>query len=203
MAHEQAAAFALDALPDDEAQEFERHLVVCPECTEALEPLRATAAALAFAGALAPPPPGLRLRVLDVRGGVVVPLARRWSRPAVAVAAAAAVCAGLVVALQGAGTRSVAGLKAYELKGGSGSLLVADTGEATLVVRGLPPAAAGTVYELWIVRGGRARSAGFLHRGMAVLTRPVPRAATVAVSLEPTGGSRRPTGPLLIRAETA
>jgi anti-sigma-K factor RskA len=53
------------------------------------------------------------------------------------------------------------------------------------------------------VRNGRPVAAGFLDGRMAALTQPVPRGASVAVSLEPAGGSQRPTGPLLFRAETA
>ena len=205
MLHEQAAAFALDALDPVEASEFERHLLACPSCEDELERLRSTAAALAFAGAHSPPRPELRPRVLDVGGGVAIPFPRRWSTPLLSAAAAAAAAAAIVLglnSLSGAGS-SVAGMRAYELQGADGALLVADTGEATLVVHGLPPAAAGTSYELWVVRDGRPIAAGFLRGQVGTLTRPVPPGASVAVSLEPRGGSRRPTGPLLLRAETA
>jgi len=89
------------------------------------------------------------------------------------------------------------------VSGADGSLLVAQTGEAVLLVRGLPSPAAGTAYELWGIEGGRPVAAGSLRRRLPPLTRPVPRDAAVAVSIEPTGGSPRPTGPLLLRAETA
>jgi len=71
-----------------------------------------------------------------------------------------------------------------------------------LTARRLPPLAAGTVYELWVIDGGRPQPAGLFSGSFVTLTRPVPRGATVAVSLEPTGGSPQPTGPLLLRAET-
>jgi len=206
MVHEQAAGYALDALDHGEVLEFEHHLRSCPDCEDALEPLRAAAAALAFAGELPLPRPELRLRVLDV-GGVVIPLRRRWTVPLLSAGAAAAACAVLVVALYGwggeAGRRSVAGLHSYAVSGADGSLLVAQTGEAVLLVRGLPSPAAGTAYELWVIEGGRPVAAGFLRGRLTPLTRPVPRDAAVAVSIEPTGGSPRPTGPLLLRAETA
>jgi anti-sigma-K factor RskA len=35
------------------------------------------------------------------------------------------------------------------------------------------------------------------------LTRRVPEGATVLVSIEPAGGSRRPTGPVVLKAKTA
>jgi hypothetical protein len=210
MVHAQAAGFALDALDPDEALEFERHLLVCPACLDAVEPLRAAAAALAFAGDLAPPPAALRLRVLDVVEAVVVPIRRRWQRPVIAAAAAAAVVSAIVVGVHGSTTESslAAGLHAYPVHAQSptvqGDLVVTGAArDAVLAVRGLPEPPAGSVYELWIVRGQRATPAGFLRRGMGMLTRPLPRRASVAVSLEPAGGSRRPTGPLLITAETA
>jgi anti-sigma-K factor RskA len=204
--HEQAAGFVLDALDGEEAREFERHLRVCPDCEDALEPLRLAAVALAFAGELPHPHPELRLRVLDV-GGVVLPFRRRWTTPLLSAGAAAAACVAVVVGLHrfSGGTQdlSVGGMRAFAVQGADGTLLVADTREAVLVVRGLPSPAAGTAYELWIVRRGRPIAAGFLHGQVARLTRPIPPGAAVAVSLEPADGSRRPTGPLLLRAETA
>jgi anti-sigma-K factor RskA len=71
-----------------------------------------------------------------------------------------------------------------------------------LTVRRLPPAPPGTVYEVWVISSGVTLPAGLMRGAVVALTRPVPRGAAVAVSVEPTGGSRRPTGPLLVRAET-
>jgi anti-sigma-K factor RskA len=211
MVHEEAAAFALDALSADHAREFERHLVACLHCADAIGALRTTAAALAFAGNPASPPARLRLRVLAVENARIVPLRRRWRRAVIAGATVAAV-ALLVVVGQDSSTRhvpAVAGLRAYRLQGQSsgqsltGRILVSEAREAVLVVRGLPDPAPGTTYELWVLHGGDARPAGFVHRGMGMLTLPVPPGASIAVSLEPAGGSRRPTGPLLITVETA
>jgi hypothetical protein len=206
MVHEQSAGFALDALDPGEERAFERHLELCPDCEEALEPLRLAAVALAFAGELPRPRPELRLRVLDV-GGVVLPFRRHWTVPLLSAGAVAAACAAVVLGVRGwsgdAGQPSVAGLHAFAVSGADGTLLVARTGEAVLLVRGLPSPAAGTTYELWVVRNGRASAAGFLRGRLGPLTRPVPPGAAVAVSLEPAGGSTRPTGPLLLRAETA
>ena len=213
MVHEQAAGFVLDALDPAEVRDFERHLEQCPDCEDELEPLRLAAVALAFAGELPRPRPELRLRVLDGRG-VVIPFRRRWTVPLLSAGAVAAACAAIVVGLHDwtePAPPSMAGLRAYGLQGqssglslrGGGVLLVAGSRDAVLVTRGLPSPAPGTVYELWIVRSGRALPAGFLHGRLGALTRPVPPGAAVAVSLEPAGGSRRPTGPLLLRAETA
>jgi anti-sigma-K factor RskA len=201
--HEEAAAFALDALDHEEAEAFERHLADCPDCEGELDELRFAAAALAFA--VEPPVPSrsLRLRVLDT-GAQVIPLPRR-RRPRLlrAPMVAAAACAVVVAAVRPWETGdSQVGFRRYAAKGANATLLVSRSGEAVLAARRLPPLASGTVYELWVIADGRARPAGLFRGSLATLTRPVPQGATVAVSVEPAGGSSRPTGPLLLRAET-
>ncbi|WP_434599637.1 anti-sigma factor [Streptomyces sp. A5-4] len=49
-------AYAVDALPDDEREAFERHLLDCPACVQEVRELTATAARLATAVAATPPP---------------------------------------------------------------------------------------------------------------------------------------------------
>jgi anti-sigma-K factor RskA len=61
--HLLTGSYALDALPEDDRAEFERHLARCPSCTEEVRGLRETAARLAMAPALIPPPE-MRERVL-------------------------------------------------------------------------------------------------------------------------------------------
>ena len=168
--HDQAAGYALDALDPAEARDFVRLLMLCPDCEDELEPLRAAVAALAFAGELPQPRAELRRRV-------VVPRLRRRRAAPLASAAVLAACAALAVGLTG---RSHARHVSFQL----------------------PPAPAGKVYEIWYVRHGQAIPAGFARAGRTELHH-VPRGAAVAVTLEPRGGSRRPTGPLLLRAETA
>jgi Anti-sigma-K factor rskA, C-terminal len=202
--HDQAAAFALDALDREEARAFERHLGLCPGCEDELEPLRLAAVALAFAGDLPPPRPELRRRVLKVEA-VVIPFKRR----ALPLLSAAAIAACMVVAL-GLRARSDGGLPplgdatAFPLHGAAdGALLVTASGEAVLVVRGLPPAPAGKAYEIWVVARGRATHAGILRGSMVELSQTVPPGGRVAVTVEDAGGSETPTGLFVLRAETA
>jgi anti-sigma-K factor RskA len=61
--HLLSGSYALDALADDERADFERHLARCPSCAEEVRGLRETAARLAMATAVSPPPE-LRERVL-------------------------------------------------------------------------------------------------------------------------------------------
>ncbi len=53
--HVLSGSYALDALPDPERVEFERHLQHCPSCEAEVRGLRETAARLAMAQALQPP----------------------------------------------------------------------------------------------------------------------------------------------------
>jgi anti-sigma-K factor RskA len=54
--HLLTGSYALDALTDDERAEFEKHLDRCPACAEEVRGLRETAARLAMATAVTPPP---------------------------------------------------------------------------------------------------------------------------------------------------
>ena len=61
--HVLTGSYALDALPDLERAEFERHLPHCPSCDAEVRGLRETAARLAMTRALQPPS-GMEQRVL-------------------------------------------------------------------------------------------------------------------------------------------
>ena len=107
--HLLAGAYAVDALDPGERAEFETHLAGCPECTEEVRGLQATAARLASAEAVVPPS-ALRASVLAAVAGTeqerpvaeVVPLDRERDRDrrrvrvlAVAAAVLAVVAVGL------------------------------------------------------------------------------------------------------------
>src|SRR5207248_7048448 len=103
--HDLTAAYALDALDGDEAEAYERHLGQCEGCREQLAELSETSAALAFGGVAPAPPARLRASILEAaaaeRSNVVPLLQRRWVTRGLAVAAAAAACivVGLAVSL--------------------------------------------------------------------------------------------------------
>jgi hypothetical protein len=61
--HVLTGSYALDALPEPELAEFERHLQHCPSCDAEVRGLRETVARLAMAQARQPPP-GMEQRVL-------------------------------------------------------------------------------------------------------------------------------------------
>lgn len=78
-------------------------------------------------------------------------------------------------------------------------------GQAGFLVSGMPAPAAGTTYELWFDDSGTMRPAGLLPTGDGVLllTGPLDGARGLGVTVEPAGGSARPTTtPLMLLSFT-
>jgi anti-sigma factor RsiW len=209
--HELTAGYALDALEPADRGRYEEHLSSCERCRDELEGFWMVSGALARAAGGPPPPASLRDRILEQARSErpnVVPLLRRFGLPAVStVAAVAAVVAiGLGVwATSMAGDLDDAeaelavlgdpGAQEFPTANGNARLVVTPEGEAALVVRTLPVAPEGKDYEIWVFEDDVPRPAGlFDEAGVALLTRPVQRGQTVAVTLEPEGGSDAPTG---------
>ena len=95
--HDLLAAYALDALDDDERERFERHLADCEDCSEQLALLREPVAALAYAAEGPVPRKELRDRIIESaraepRAAVIKLPRRNWALGAVAGVAAAAAC---------------------------------------------------------------------------------------------------------------
>jgi len=63
--NELTAAYALDALDDDETKAYEEHLAGCAICQDNLASLSGTMVQLAFAAPPVDPPPALRERILE------------------------------------------------------------------------------------------------------------------------------------------
>jgi hypothetical protein len=77
-----------------------------------------------------------------------------------------------------------------------GTLVVARTGEAALVLKNLEKAGPGLTYEAWVADEGGPQPAGLFDGGDVVafpLDRPVPEGATVMVTKEKAGGVDAPT----------
>jgi len=202
--HDLTAAYALDALEPDEARGYEEHLAGCERCREELASLQGAAGALAYAAPPARPPEELRGSILAAARAErpnVVPLRPRSSTRLLAIVAAVAACAvvGLAVwnvSLHNRLDRAQEALRGVPLTGAKGSVVVSN-GSGALVVSDLGPAPAGKTYQAWVIKGGRASSAGtFAGGGRTIvfrLTRPLPAGAVVAVTLEPSGGVQQPT----------
>lgn len=225
--HALSGAYAVDALDPAERAEFEKHLAGCEACRAEVDDLREAAATISETVA-APPPPGLRDRVLgDIRG--VRPLApartlrrrtTRWAPALVAAAAVVLLALGGVVAwhpwsgdeqrrvtladrvVQAADVQRVS----TELK--DGTVVTAyrspSLDRAAVVAPDLPPPPSGRVYELWLQDAqGDMRPAGLMPsaRSAFVLDGAARGARGVGITVEPAGGSPAPTtAPLALLA---
>src|SRR5919201_3840686 len=99
--HDLTAAYALDALDEDERRDYEAHLARCERCREELVSLSEGASSLAYAVDAPAPSPQLRERILASARAErpnVVPLRPRWALPAAAVAVVA-VAAAIALAI--------------------------------------------------------------------------------------------------------
>jgi len=222
--HALSGAYAVDALDDVERAQFERHLAECAECRAEVESLRSTAGLLAETTATAPPE-ALRGRVLaditTVRplppevGRKPAPRRRlRWAAVAAAAAVIAAVAGGIVIAdpfgddtsqIQVSAVDRV--LKADDAErytktiDGSQATLVRSPSlnQAVLVTKDMAPPPEGKVYELWLDHEGVGMvPAGLMAQGgeQEILLEGDPATALGAgITVEPAGGSKKPTLP--------
>ncbi|MGI8946613.1 MAG: anti-sigma factor [Ornithinimicrobium sp.] len=205
------AAFALDAVDEQERALVEDHLRDCPSCVGELADYADTAAQLSE-GLEVAPPPQLRDRLLDevAQEAAVVRPMRRSGRAARWLAGAAA--AGLI-AVGGWGIWS---LLEEDLTPAQEVVQAADAVEHEATVEGvqvtvvtsqerdgavllgaeLPELEEGQVYQAWYVRpDGGVDSAGVLaDAGTDAQLSGDPQGSTaIALSVEPTGGSQQPT----------
>jgi anti-sigma-K factor RskA len=98
-----------------------------------------------------------------------------------------------MIALGGAGTEQGVRAELVTLKGD----------RAVLVAENMPPAPEGKTYQIWVIKGDTPKPSGlFEPRGdsiAAVVENPVEGADAVAVTVEPQGGSKKPTtDPMLV-----
>jgi len=209
---ELSAAYALDALDEDERRRFEEHLAHCEECQETVAAFHDTAASLAHGVEAHPPPTSLRERILvEARseGQNVVPLRSRWSFRLTSAVAAVAATAAIAFGIWAASLHDQLGNRpqAIQLTGANGQLIIGQDGAATLIVDDLSAAPGGKTYEAWVISDEQTKPAGTFAGGGTrtafALTRSVPDGATVAVTVEPAGGSEAPTGDIRFSASDA
>ncbi|MGV0810512.1 anti-sigma factor [Mycolicibacterium boenickei] len=214
---ELAAPYALDAVSDLERAEIDRRVEAAPvEVSAAFhDELRANREMMAVLAHLTAiePPPALRERILSA---VEVPSIRRnrWRTAIVGAAAAVVIAvagfgAGIAlrptspppsVAEQVFSAGDVRSVSTAIPAGGTATVVYSrERDAAVLVMSSVPPPAADTVYQMWLLDNGKPRSAGVL--GAAAVTpsttdvvRNLGAANTLAFTVEPGSGSEQPTG---------
>ena len=212
---QQAGEYALGMLSGDERVRFEAALAEHVWLQQRVDEWSRRLAPLAEAFAPVAPSPAvwsaIEARLAQDRFAEVRPSPSLWDRIAFwrwsAIGAAA--LAVLLLVYVAAEQRRPAGEQIAVLTNPQGAAAVvvsADTRQRALTVRALADAPTGHTHELWLIAGNqKPRSLGTMAAaGTARLSLPADLAAplagaTLAVSLEPTGGSPtgQPTGPVL------
>jgi anti-sigma-K factor RskA len=229
--HTLSGAFALDALSPQEAEEFRTHLEGCAVCRQEVRELREAAARMGEVEALAPPPE-LKARVLAVADRTpqkppkIVPLSgttparRRWARRLAAAAAAVVVIGGGAIGVQTLVGDQDTGLQAAvvqvfeagdahvaEVETSHGPLRVATSaGKSEMAVdtSNLRSLDSAHVYQLWSIQDGSPVSVGILDNPKTGAAMAMPAAGTeVAITVEPAGGSERPTTDPIVQVDPA
>lgn len=235
-------AYALHALPPEDAAAVEAYLAAYPDAAREAAGLKEAAAMLPYSVESATPNPALRLRLMaavyqealdETRpsasarpapiplrprarvggffwpvaaaillmftvgfGGWSVTLRRDVRNKDQALATERAAAATLnTSAVQG--TTPGAPTRGEVIKLGS-------TQNAVLTISGLPPLAAGRVYQVWFISGSTPVGAGLFAPNpdgswSGLVTGNLASAQAIAISVEPTGGSPAPTGDIVAK----
>jgi anti-sigma-K factor RskA len=203
-------AHALRSLDPADEQQVVAHLEECERCRRMLSDYEGVAASLAYAAPRAVPPPELRDRLLAAVEPVVeapsleaAPRSRFawWPRAAtVAVPVLAACVIGLVVwnvSLRNdlnTTKDSLAQNRTVHVDGVGN--LVADQGGNVTLYADMAPAPAGKVYEAWVIGSSGPIPAGTFQGGGTIvldLSAQARPGDQVAITIEPAGGSNKPT----------
>lgn len=221
--HDLVAAYALDALESEEQRGFEAHLETCAKCREELALLQGATSSLAEANRIEPPP-DLKQKVMSQAPGEVSrpePLPaddRSRSGLAWTFAAAAAAVALVFVGLWALTSsrlsdaeRVTAVVEAtdagfIELSGTQGTakfVYSLSLGEGVFAGGSLASPPDEQVYQLWLVEdSGPIPSSTFRPEGSGtVLVEGVSPGQTIAMTIEPEGGSDEPTGDILVAGD--
>jgi hypothetical protein len=218
----EAAAYVLGALGDEEP-DYREHLATCPSCQQEIASLRGVIDVVPGAAPPAVASDDLRERVMAIvraeaellkaagpEADLIPARKLRWGPRGGLLAAAGALAAAAVIAILSvsAFAPSVRAIPARVTAASPDARAVlhvaGDRGE--LVLSGISPPPPGKTYEVWVQRASREPAPTdalftVTSRGRASVDVPgnLSGVREVLVSSEPPGGSRRLTGPVLIR----
>ncbi len=219
-------AYVLGALSETERQEFEEYLAAHPERQAEVEELGAVAGLLALSPQEHEPPPQLRSRILEAVGGEATRAgedrrsAFAWIGELLkvrnlALGAAALLVIGLFswsMLLR----KEVRDLEASQQKTivleGSGvaeevraEVVVLEGGRAVLMAENMPPVPEDRTMQIWVIEDDNPEPGGLFEPDdkmvAAAITHPLRGADAIAVTVEPDGGSRKPTSHPMLTAK--
>jgi len=219
--HTLSGAYVLDALSPDEAEEFRLHLEQCQACRDEVRELQQAAATMGAREALTPPAE-LRARVLAAadrqpqlppRVTTLERSRRRRISTRIAMAAAAVVvvvagAVGIVVSQQSHEQPPVAAAvtqvfdapdaKTATVKTANGGRVKVATSaqlsRMAVETAQLPTLTDRHVYQLWAIHNGTPTSVGVVEDLGSGAAMAMPASGTtVAITVEPSGGSSQPT----------
>lgn len=220
--HTLSGGYAMDALSREEAAEFTSHLADCEACRIEVRELQAVAATLGASEATRPPA-HLKARILAAADQSpqlppkVMPMRRvrstRWTTWMVSAAAAIVLIVGAGIGigqLRGSSdnqpAEAAAVTQVFRAKdartatvdtSNGGKVTVAASRQLrrmALETRALPTLGSRQVYQLWAIHDGSPTSAGLVDDVAAGKAMALPTGqTTVAITIEPVGGSKRPT----------
>lgn len=222
-------AYAISALDSEESAQVFQHLAVCPICREELRTCEEVAAQLTLA--VAPqvaPPHSLEERLMQgIHGRASRPLAAAARRstvlrrlvllPAIrwGVAGVALIVLVFVIALKSdlAGTpgraQTVTLIGTDAAPDARGTFILDAPNTARLEVVGLQPLDQSQQYQLWLVQSDDTRDSGAVFSvqpdGTAVVPVALPQHIdayrALGITIEPAGGSPKPTGARVLAGE--
>jgi anti-sigma-K factor RskA len=218
--HTLSGAYAIDALSAEEAAEFRTHLEGCQACRDEVRELQAAAGIMGASEATAPPA-GLKARVLAAADQApqlppkITPISAarsyRWLPRMVAVAILVLVVlvggVTYVIVRNNEPGPAAAVTQVFDAPDAHHSTVVTSNGGKVSVATSkklgemavntgrLPKLGGRQVYQLWAMAANQQPvSAGVLSDVRAGRAMAMPAPGTrVAITIEPAGGSRRPT----------
>ncbi|WP_242882269.1 MULTISPECIES: anti-sigma factor [Actinomadura] len=221
--HDLTGAYMVDALTDTERRRYERHLPRCTTCADEVAGFRETATRLALAASRPPPDAlrGRVLAEIARTRQSPPPLARRLPSPRAGGLSRLAAAACLVLALAGGGAalhfqrdadhaqalnRQVTAVMTApdahtSTAGAQGTAAVTvvssrSLNKAVVTTSRLPRLPSTKIYQMWWLSLTAPRSAGTLdltEKSRPIITGGLGNARSFGVTIEPAGGSPRPT----------